>query len=78
MKTTEIIIDQTSLSYKIFSTKLFPLISNCPSLVNSIRYIHLDGLNSNSYDFFNNNGNIHNYPNLNSLVLNQIYLSSKC
>ncbi|CAM4750629.1 unnamed protein product [Rotaria magnacalcarata] len=75
MNKTGIIIGQTNLSYKIFLTKLFPLISNCSSLINSIRHIHFDGSNSNSYDFFNKNGNIHNYPNLKSLVLNQIYLS---
>ncbi|CAM4786287.1 unnamed protein product [Rotaria magnacalcarata] len=75
MNQTGIIIRQTNLSYKIFLTKLFPLISNCSFLINSIRHIHFDGSNSNSYDFFNQNGNIHNYPNLKSLVLNQIYLS---
>ncbi|CAF3299899.1 unnamed protein product [Rotaria socialis] len=75
MNQTGIIIGQTNLSYKIFLTKLFPLISNCSSLINSIRHIHFDGSNSNSYDFFNQNENIHNYPNLESFVLNQIYLS---
>ena len=75
MNKTEIIIGQTSLSYKIFLSKLFPLISNCSSLISSIRHIHFDGSNSYSYDFVNKNGNIHNYPNLKSLVLNQIYLS---
>ncbi|CAF1411206.1 unnamed protein product [Adineta steineri] len=69
-----IIINQTGLSYKIFLSKLFPLIFNCSFLINSIRHIHLDGTNSNSYDFFNMNGYI-NYPNLKSLILNRFYLS---
>ena len=45
MNKTGIIIGQTSLSYKIFLTKLFLLISNCSSLINSIRHIHFDGSN---------------------------------
>ncbi|CAF3698203.1 unnamed protein product [Rotaria sp. Silwood1] len=70
-----IIINKTSLSYKIFLSKLFPLISNCSSLINSIRHIHLDGTCPHSYDFFNKNHCIQNYPNLKSLILDQFYLS---
>ncbi|CAF3704630.1 unnamed protein product [Rotaria sp. Silwood1] len=72
-----IIINKTSLSYKIFLSKLFPLISNCSSLINSIRHIHLDGTCPHSYDFFNKNHCIQNYPNLKSLILDQFYLSKK-
>ncbi|CAF1333455.1 unnamed protein product [Rotaria sordida] len=70
-----IIINKTSLSYKIFLSKLFPLISNCSSLINSIRHIHLDGRCPNSYEFINKNRCIYNYPNLKSLVLDRFYLS---
>ncbi|CAF1278938.1 unnamed protein product [Rotaria sordida] len=70
-----IIINKTSLSYKIFLSKLFPLISNCSSLINSIRHIHLDGRCPNSYEFINKNRCIYNYPNLKSFVLDRFYLS---
>jgi len=70
-----IIINKTSLSYKIFLSKLFPLISDCSSLINSIRNIHLDGRCPNSYDFFNKNRCIIYYPNLKSLMLDRFYLS---
>lgn len=70
-----IIINQLGLSYRTFLSKLFPLVGNCASLMNSIRYIYLDGTNSNSYDFFNSDQNILGYPNLDALILSRFYLS---
>ncbi|CAF3097464.1 unnamed protein product [Rotaria sp. Silwood2] len=70
-----IIINKTSLSYKIFLSKLFSLISNCSSLINSIRHIHLDGTCPYNYEFINKNRYIYNYSNLKSLILDRFYLS---
>ena len=70
-----LVINQTGLSYKIFSSKFVQLISNCSSLISSIRHMHLDGINSNSCEYFNHNKTILQYPNLQSLILSQCYLS---
>ena len=70
-----IVVNQTGLSYKIFSSKLFQLISNCSSLTSSIRHIHLDGTHSNICEFYNHNKTLLRYPNLQSLILTQCYLS---
>ena len=70
-----IVINQTGLSYNIFSSKLCHLISNYSSLTSSIRHIHLDGTHSNICEFYNYNRTILRYPNLQSLTLTQCYLS---
>ncbi len=75
MNQTGIVINQTGLSYTRFSSEFLPLISNCPSLISSIRRIHLDGTNSNSYDFFTNNRYTLHYYHLKSLILTRCYLS---
>jgi hypothetical protein len=74
-----IVIAQPGLSYDRLSSTLLPLIHNSPSLISSIRRIHLDGTNSNSYDLIYQccfyNKNTFTYPNLKSLILNQCNLS---
>ncbi|CAF1253396.1 unnamed protein product [Rotaria sordida] len=74
-----IVIAQPGLSYHRLSSTLLPLIHNSSSLISSIRRIHLDGTNSNSYDLIYQcccyNKNTFTYPNLKSLILNQCNLS---
>ncbi|CAF3161151.1 unnamed protein product [Rotaria socialis] len=69
-----ITIIQPGLSYERFSSELFPLIFNS-QLTYCIQHIHLDEINSNSYNLFNNNRNILHYPNLKSLIWTKCYLS---
>jgi hypothetical protein len=61
------------LSYKKYSTILFPLISNSSFLSSSIRRIHFDGRNSSAYDlcyqWLFSDENILRFPNLKSLIL---------
>ncbi|CAM4767439.1 unnamed protein product [Rotaria magnacalcarata] len=76
-----IIFNQTDLSYKIFSEILLPLICKSSLLSSVVKYIHFDGINTNSYNlisqsFFSNNDNKTFYfPNLKSLKVTQCLLS---
>ena len=72
---TGILINQTGLSYKIFSSKFFQSITNCPSFISAVRRVHLDGRYSNGCEFYNHTRPILQYPNLQSLILTQCYLS---
>jgi hypothetical protein len=71
---TGLLIKQ-GLSYKKFSSILFPLILNSSSLSSSIQRIHFDGTNSTacnlSYELLFNDKKILRFPNLKSLILTQ-------
>ncbi|CAF1389252.1 unnamed protein product [Rotaria sordida] len=77
-----IIFNRPGLSYKKISKILLPLIFKSSLLCSSIKYIHLNGSDSNSYDlidqyFFNNNNTKESFrfPNLESLNIIQCLLS---
>ncbi|CAF3271699.1 unnamed protein product [Rotaria sp. Silwood2] len=76
-----IIFNQPDLSYRKFALILLPLVFNSSALSSSIKHIHFDGTNSNSYDvidhflFLNNNQQILCFPNLKSLKITRCLLS---
>lgn len=78
-----IIFNKSGLSYQKFSSILLPLILNSsPSLSANIKYIHFDGINSNSYDiiqqclFSNNDKQKICFPNLKSLYITKCFFIS--
>jgi len=76
-----IIFNQPGLSYEKSSKILLPLIFKSSLLCSSIKYIYLNGINSNSYDlinqylFYNHDKQLCCFPNLESLNINQCLLS---
>jgi len=77
-----IIFNKPGLSYKKFSKILLPLIFNSLSLCSSIKYIHVDGINSICFyliyqDIFSYNDDklILRFPNLKSLYISRCLLS---
>ncbi|CAF0965456.1 unnamed protein product [Rotaria sordida] len=76
-----IIFNKPGLSYKKFSKILLPLIFNSLSLCSSIKYIHIDGINSIGFNliyqdiFSHNDKSIHRFPNLKSLYITRCLLS---
>ncbi|CAF1437661.1 unnamed protein product [Rotaria sordida] len=75
-----IIFNKPGLSYKKFSKILLPLIFNSLSLCSSIKYIHIDGINSIYFHliyqdiFSHNNKLIYRFPNLKSLYITRCLL----
>ncbi|CAM4765414.1 unnamed protein product [Rotaria magnacalcarata] len=76
-----IIFSRPGLSYKSVSKILLPLIIKSSLLSSSIKYIHLNGNDSNSYDlihqyfYYNNDKESFCFPNLESLNITQCLLS---
>ncbi|UJR35474.1 hypothetical protein I4U23_028230 [Adineta vaga] len=71
---------EPSLSLEKRQTKLFPLISQSSLLLSSIRRIHFDGTNSNSFDLinewlFDNEKKSSRFSNLQSLILTRCLLN---
>ncbi|CAF4806466.1 unnamed protein product [Rotaria sp. Silwood1] len=77
----EISFNQLDLSYKKFSLYLLPLICNSSYLSSLFKYIHFDGINSNSYNvideflFYNNDKQNLCFSNLKSLKITRCLLS---
>ncbi|CAF3817559.1 unnamed protein product [Rotaria sp. Silwood1] len=77
----EISFNQLDLSYKKFSLFLLPLICNSSYLSSLFKYIHFDGINSNSYNvideflFYNNDKQNLCFSNLKSLTITRCLLS---